>query len=60
LNELGAGFYLGNAKDVSSSLILEKLQWLLTSADRRVEMSVVGRKLVDGLGVSRVIRAMCN
>jgi UDP-2,4-diacetamido-2,4,6-trideoxy-beta-L-altropyranose hydrolase len=60
LNELGAGFYLGNAKDVSSSLILETLQWLLTSADRRVEMSVVGRKLVDGLGVSRVIRAMCN
>jgi UDP-2,4-diacetamido-2,4,6-trideoxy-beta-L-altropyranose hydrolase len=60
LDELGAGFYLGNPRDVSSSMILEKLQWLLTSPERRVEMSGVGRRLVDGLGVSRVIRAMCN
>lgn len=60
LDELGAGSYLGNPKNVSSSAILEKLQWLLTSAEKRATMSGVGRKLVDGLGVSRVIRAMCN
>lgn len=60
LNELGAGFYLGNPKDISSSVICEKLQWLLSSAERRIAMSAAGRELVDGMGVSRVIRAMCN
>ena len=60
LNELGAGFYLGNPKDISSSVICEKLQWLLSSAERRKTMSAAGRELVDGMGVPRVIRAMCN
>lgn len=60
LDELGAGSYLGNPKDVSSSTIFERLQWLLPSAERRVAMSEAGRRLVDGMGVSRVIRAMCN
>lgn len=60
LDELGAGSYLGNPSEVSSSAILERLQWLLSSAEKRAAMSAAGRTLVDGLGVSRVIRAMCN
>jgi UDP-2,4-diacetamido-2,4,6-trideoxy-beta-L-altropyranose hydrolase len=60
LDELGAASHLGSPQDVSSSVILEKLQWLLTSAERREAMSAAGRGIVDGLGVSRVIRAMCN
>lgn len=60
LNELGVNLHLGGSEDVSSSLILEKLQLLLHSAEMRASMSEAGRKLVDGLGVSRVIGAMEN
>lgn len=60
LDELGAGSYLGNPKDVTSSLILEKLQTLMSSAESRMAMSQAGTRLVDGMGVSRVISAMRN
>jgi UDP-2,4-diacetamido-2,4,6-trideoxy-beta-L-altropyranose hydrolase len=58
LSELGVDLHLGGAQDVSSSVLLEELQRLLHSAERRARMSEAGRELVDGLGVSRVIRAM--
>jgi RimJ/RimL family protein N-acetyltransferase len=58
LDELGAARHIGSSRDCSSAKIATELTAVLKSEEKRREMSVRGKALVDGRSASRVCAAM--
>jgi len=54
----GAAINIGVAGEVDSSALAAEVESMLSSVDRRREMSQAARKLVDGWGRERVLEAM--
>jgi UDP-2,4-diacetamido-2,4,6-trideoxy-beta-L-altropyranose hydrolase len=54
----GTAVLLGFHTEVTEDLISRALTELLSQADRRLAMSVQGRRLVDGFGSERVVRLL--
>jgi UDP-2,4-diacetamido-2,4,6-trideoxy-beta-L-altropyranose hydrolase len=58
LADAGAAVRLGRAEDLPEQRIADELAALCRDAARRRRQSEAGRRLIDGRGVSRVIRVM--
>ncbi|MBK8574339.1 MAG: UDP-2,4-diacetamido-2,4,6-trideoxy-beta-L-altropyranose hydrolase [Elusimicrobia bacterium] len=58
LHRIGASLNLGHVKKLFSGNIQRKLLFLLKSVAQKQKMASCGRRLVDGRGASRVVRAM--
>jgi UDP-2,4-diacetamido-2,4,6-trideoxy-beta-L-altropyranose hydrolase len=56
--DAGAAALLGEPEHVTPELIADEVRALLRDPERRRAMSLAGRRLVDGLGSSRVAEAM--
>lgn len=59
-SQSGVGIYLGESSQISSVAIKEKLAEILKNPNIVKEMARSARKLVDGLGVSRVCNIIYN
>lgn len=51
----GSALYLGYCGEINEEKLAESVKYLLKDYNKRVEMSIRGRKLVDGKGVERII-----
>ena len=51
----GAAIYIGRMADFSEQELSDQFQELLNNTDRRIKMSAIGRRAVDGKGVDRLI-----
>ncbi len=58
LAKLNAHNYLGSYREVTSTLLVHELKELLGDPERLNRMAQASFKLVDGLGLSRVVAAM--
>jgi UDP-2,4-diacetamido-2,4,6-trideoxy-beta-L-altropyranose hydrolase len=60
LNKRGIVVGLGRLDDIDDDTLTDSIWKLSKSVEKRQEMSLNGRHLVDGNGVIRTIRVMCN
>ncbi|MFH1148454.1 MAG: UDP-2,4-diacetamido-2,4,6-trideoxy-beta-L-altropyranose hydrolase [Pseudomonadota bacterium] len=58
LDRAGAVLSLGRSHEISESRIAEEFKMLARDREKRREMARIGRKLVDGIGASRVLACM--
>jgi spore coat polysaccharide biosynthesis predicted glycosyltransferase SpsG len=58
LHEAGVALNLGSHKNVGSKEIVTKLKALMGNQRWRKQMSLLGKRLVDGQGSKRVLRAL--
>jgi UDP-2,4-diacetamido-2,4,6-trideoxy-beta-L-altropyranose hydrolase len=58
LTRKGVSLYIGPAENVVPEVLASQIAQLLRSKQRREQMCLAGRSLVDGRGRARVIRAM--
>lgn len=58
LKSAGAIIYVGEAVKVTSADIAETLQMVKESVKKAEELSKVSRKIIDGLGVERVVESL--
>ena len=55
---LGCAIHVGGPKDYTAEQLADQIEALLRSGDRRVDLSLRCRELVDGRGAQRVVSAM--